>query len=196
MSLTYHDHMLTIQREHREALRLLAALNEGEDGVMPQVHVFLRKVKERQETERVAKAVASQKREQRKAGGRKNSDKFEVVPRMEGGVDYGATGLVIARRGNVRLIWRSGHTFWADQLTGSTYTPGDLVVMTSRESSKQRPQVVSLTDNHRNPGTPDTRLSRKLLERYKDKIDAVFGEGAAEQLYPLKQTVHFEECPV
>lgn len=188
MNQAYFNQQFVIREEHREALRLLTALNEGDDSVMPTVHAFLRRVKNRQTTEAVAKSVAEVKRDKRKTAGRKNSDKFEVAPRLEGGVDYGATGLVLARRGNLRLVWRSGARFWADSLTGYTYTPGELVFMVMPEGAR-RPQTFQLTDNHRKPGTPDTRLSKKLLERYADKIDERLGSGVAAQVAGLTQTV-------
>jgi hypothetical protein len=190
MNLEYFNQQFVIREEHKEALRLLTALNEGDDSVMPAVHAFLKRVKDRQEAEAVARSAAEVKREKRKTAGRKNSDKFEVATRVEGGVDYGATGLVLARRGNLRLVWRSGAKFWADQLTGSTYTPGELVIMEMPEGAR-RPRTYQLTDNHRKPGTPDTRLSKKLLERYADRIDERFGAGAAVQIASLTQTVVF-----
>lgn len=190
MNQAFHDRMLTIQREHQTALRLLTAINEGDDSVMPEIHTFLKSVKERIAGEAHVRSAKAVKAEKRKSIGRKNSGKFEVTPRVENGCDYGATGLVLARKGNTRLIWRSGTKFWADMLTGYTYTPGNLVI--HAEDGLRRVADLKLTNNHRNPGDPDTRLSKKLIEKFAERIDAVFGAGTAELVKKLDKTIVIE----
>lgn len=173
-----------LRREHTEAIRLLTCINEGDDSVMPAIHTFLKQVKARQEAEALAVSGRQVRQERRKKGGRKNSGAFEIAPRLEGGCDYTSTGLVLARKGSERLVWRSGGKFWADQMTGYTYTPGNLEVLDARGRIS-----AYLTNNHRSPGSPDTRLSRKLIERHAEKIDLFFGVGTAEKVAALKATI-------
>lgn len=184
MNATFLEHTLAIQREHKTAIGLLKALNEGDDSVLPQVHTFLKSVAAREAAEVQARSSKAVKQEKRRTSGRKNSGNFEIAPREEGGVDYGNTGLVLARKGDIRLVWRTGHKFWADMMQGFVYTPGDLVVMNAKGRADAH-----LTDNHRSPGTKDTRLTRKLIERHADKIDALFGAGAAARIAALTATV-------
>lgn len=184
MSLDVFASAQAMRREHTTAIRLLTAINEGDDSVMPEIYTFLKTVKARQEAEALATSGKQVRQEKRKKGGRKNSGAFEIAPRYEGGCDYSSSGLVLARNGDLRLVWRSGAKFWADQMTGYTYTPGDLEVLNAKGRTSAH-----ITNNHRSPGTKDTRLSKALILRYAEKIDALFGPGTAEKVAPLKATL-------
>lgn len=181
-------HMTAVMAEHAKAVQLLQAVSDGEEDVLPKIYAFLKSVAARKTAEQVRANVKSNNLEKRKKGGRKNSGAFEVCPRLESGADFGSTGLVLARKGNVRLIWRSGHKYWANMLEGSVYAPGNLVIMTSAEGHR-RPGVESLTQNHRNAHEEGTRLSRALIEKFATRIDEVFGQGAAERVGALKETL-------
>lgn len=184
MSRTYHDHMLQVCGEHKTAIRLLTAIHEGDDSVMPEIHAFLKKVKDRVAQDAHARSAKEASRDKRQKTGRKNSGLFEVAPRLDNGRDYGDTGLILARKGNLRLIWRNGSRFWVNQLEGYTYSPGNLV-MSVQNSGKAD---TDLTKNHRNAGDPDTRLTRKLIEKFAEQIDAAFGPGTADAVKKLDKT--------
>lgn len=195
MTIDFASHLSHLQREHATAIRLLTAINEGEDGVMPEIHAFLKLVKDRCAAEAMTKAGQEARHEKRKSGGRKASGLFEIAPRVEGGTDFGADGLVLARKDNLRLVWRSGSKFWADMMTGYVYTPGELLIMAVPQG-RTRPETQNLTDNHRSPNTPDTRLTRKLLERHAAAIDGAFGAGTAAAVAGLKQTIVLQAAAV
>lgn len=192
MNHAQYLHMKAILDEHAHALKLLQAVSEGEDGLQPKVHDFLKKVAERKEREQVTANVKANNQEKRKKTGRMNSGAFEVCPRQEGGSDFGVEGLVLARMGKVRLVWRKGSKTWANQLEGSVYSPGNLTILTEASSRYHRPEIAYLTDNRRESGGPDTRVSRRLIEKFAERIDSVFGPGVAEQVAHLKQTIVIE----
>lgn len=50
----------------------------------------------------------------------------EVAPRYEPGVDYGAQGVVLIRKGDIRLIWRSGGMVWSGTGQPFNYFPTSL----------------------------------------------------------------------
>lgn len=184
----------SILSEHTEAIALLTAVNECEDGVGAKIYDFLKRVKQRRldeiarknAAEAEAAAIALAKR-RRKSGGRTKSGRFKVAPRIEHGCDYGNEAIILAEKENIRLIWRYGHAFWANALTGYAYTPGNLSIQIL--SSGRRPSDVRLTDNHRNAGDPDTRLTKRLIQKFAEKINEVFQCDVANHDLMLKQTI-------
>lgn len=188
---SYIESLSTVLSEHKQALALLKRVHEGDDNVHVDIHSFLQQVKSRQEDRKVKQNQAESRREKRRTSGRRNSGAFEILPRVHDGADYGAEAIVLARKGDVRLVWRYGSKFWANQLEPSVYTPGDLKIHGEPGGRLGR----YLTHNHREPNTPDCRLNKALIERYAMQIDEVFGPGAAEKIKALKQTVLFETEP-
>lgn len=188
---SYHESLNTVLSEHKQAIALLKRVHEGDDAVHLDIHAFLQQVKHRQEDRKVQQNQAEQRREKRRTAGRKNSGAFDLLPRYRDGADYGSEAIVLARKGDVHLVWRYGSKFWASQLEPSVYTPGELAI----HGEAGRRLGRKLTNNHRAPNSPDCRLNKALIERYASQIDAVFGQGAAEKIKSLKQTVLFEDTP-
>ncbi|GBG14378.1 uncharacterized protein NMK_1977 [Novimethylophilus kurashikiensis] len=183
-------HLSILERSSKfeTAVDLLTRVNEGDDSAVPEIHKFLSNLREREEILAIEHNKAETARDKRKNGGRKNSGLFEVAPRYENGTDFSAEGIVLARKGALRLIWRYGSKFWASQLEPSVYTPGELEVHGENPEQRHRNHR-DLTNNHREPGTKDTRLTKALILRYAEQIDAVFGAGTAIQVAELKKTV-------
>lgn len=57
----------------------------------------------------------------------------EVAAQVDGGCDHGATGKVLVRFGEVRLIWRKGSLYWNGIGMPYSYAPASLEVIGSEE---------------------------------------------------------------
>ncbi len=102
----------------------------------------------------------------------------EIAPRHEHGVDYGRDGTVLARFGDLRLVWRGGGKYWSG-LQGNRYAPAALVVLEGR------------TTKHRiHEGG---RLSKKLIAQMHvwNKLEKAFGFHIAGHI-AIGSTVVYE----
>lgn len=112
------------------------------------------------------------------------TDKYEVAPRSEKGIDWGVEGITIMRNHNARLVWRRGCMYFGG-IGQRNYAPAGLEVLFDRRDAPMKPphtSYISLTDHHlkrlHGEEVPRSRLSRKMLHGLREKIDAIFGEGA------------------
>ena len=93
-----------------------------------------------------------------------------IIPRHEGGSDWGVDTVVVARRGTKELRWWPGRTAWTG--LGSTgYYPASMITV---DSGQDLPMVRWYTV------CEGGRLSRKLILAYSSALNAFFGPGAAK----------------
>lgn len=117
---------------------------------------------------------------------RLHNGKFEVVSRSEGGVDHSAPGIILAVKGNARLVWRSGGRYWSS-IGSYAYAPAELEIMGEHRIPKK------LTDHFQTRGHGKTRrLSKQLILDHRGEIDKVFGVGATERIAKLDKTQNFD----
>lgn len=102
-----------------------------------------------------------------------------ILPRRDGGSDWGTERFLLARRGKIELFWWKAHKAWQDRLIGYQPEPASL--------SLQLPQAgVNFTYCITSTLHEGGRLSRKLLLQYADKINEAFGVKIADKLDPQK----------
>lgn len=93
----------------------------------------------------------------------------ETLPRCQGGVDYGAERIVLARAPDGRmLVWRKAHKSWQSRLTGYQSVPGALELVTPASRVGDIPRTKTL---YKEGG----RLSVAIIRRFKAEIDDFFG---------------------
>lgn len=175
------------KRDLSAAIKLLKRVNEGDDSVFKDIHPFLEVIRRRDEELAAARNAKETRRETRAKTGRKHSGLFEISPRYDKGSDFGAEGIVLARKGQLTLVWRYGSTYWASMFEPRVYAPGDLEV--HGEGVNRSADYRNLTNNHRTPNTKDTRLTKALILRYADQINKVFDLAIADEIAKLKKTV-------
>lgn len=125
----------------------------------------------------------------RRAKGRLNSGKFEVAPQVENGADFGSRRLVLARKGETRLMWVPGSKYFSGRGT-QVYAPGELTIFRTLNARMGD----DITDNRNGPSNSSLRrLSKNTILRFAKEIDAVFGEGTAKRVSRLESTVIVEE---
>jgi hypothetical protein len=101
-------------------------------------------------------------------------DKQVVLPRLSGGVDHGATRLLLAWAEDGRqLVWQRSCKSWAGRMAGYQHEPGSLVLV-------RRGQLFG-TELHRGG-----RLSKALLEQHAEAIDEFFGVEVTPMLHSRK----------
>lgn len=164
-----------------KALELLRRLLDGDEKAWIEGEEFLKKVDEQHSAAEKTRADKEARKKKRQTSGRKASGLFDIAPRVEHGVDYSADGIVLLRRGDLRLVWRSGGKYFSG-IGQQGYGPAELEIL-----FPDRCMSTTLTDHHRN--NKSQRLSRALVLHYEKEIDEVFGEGAAKQAAKLKGTV-------
>lgn len=177
-------------KERAVALGILRRLDAGDASAMEEVRPLLKKIDDRERVHQEEESQRVAKKERRQKSGRLNSGAFEVAPRVERGVDFGAKGLVLARKGTVRLVWRYAHTAYLNRLNGSVAASPSLEVLTEGGSLPK-----DITDSYRNTRRGGWRLSRNLIMEYASQIDSFFGAGVAAQVSELKGTVVVEDNP-
>lgn len=98
-----------------------------------------------------------------------------------GGVDFGSSGKVLVRKGDIALVWFSGYSVMSCGVKGfgRDYVPARLVIQGTARNNFSR---VSKTLHE------GGRLSSKILDRFKSDIDLVFGEGTTDRIN-LKTTL-------
>lgn len=133
--------------------------------------------------------AASQKahrKELRRKHSRATNGKFEISGKHDLGINWSTEGIVLARKGKgdslVRLVWRYGHTAYVDRVTRMKYCPPEMWLL--RDSYRTSTDIT----NHLNK----QQLSKALIQTaYREKIDAVFGEGATDRVCRLRATCIF-----
>jgi len=136
---------------------------------------------------------AQERREKRAKGGRKGSGKFEIAPANEGGCNHGATGIVLMRKGALRLVWRSGSKYFSG-IGSQSYAPADLEILVPRETVPER--VTEFHARSLRGEKVTARLTGALILEHREQIDAAFGKGTAAQAAELKGTVLLPETAV
>lgn len=98
-----------------------------------------------------------------------------------GGVDFGSSGKVLVRKGDVALVWFSGYSIMSCGVKGfgRDYVPARLVIQGTARNNFSR---VSQTLHE------GGRLSSKILDRVKKDIDLFFGEGTTDRI-SLRTTI-------
>lgn len=182
MSVSITDYL----KDRKEALAMLRRIDDGDDSVLEAIRPFLKRIDARDSEEDARIAAKADAKRRRQSGGRMNSGNFEVEPRMMDGVDYGATGLVLARCGGIRLVWRSGSKYYSG-IGVWRYAPACLEVM--------KPGNRTGTDITDWRGDGKKRfLTKKIIMDHAASIDAHLGAGAAAAVAAggLKATVVLE----
>lgn len=102
-------------------------------------------------------------------------------PRMDwdNGVNFGKEGVVLVIKGNLRLVWQPGSSYWSG-LSGNQYSPSGM-------SLRGLPGYRDGLDIYRKGG----RLSKALVVSLAEAIDKHFGEGVAAAINP-KMTLMIE----
>lgn len=171
---------IQVMIDGRNAVRILRRILAGEEKAWIEGEALVKAIDERDEKFKKEQEELQAKRDKRAKSGRMNSGKFEIAPRVEGGVDYSAAGIVLARKGELRLVWRSGGSYFSGR--GRTaYAPAELEVLGLDRTS------TSLT-NHFNKGKAQ-RLTPALIRQYRAQIDKYFGPGTSKKVEPLEATV-------
>lgn len=168
----------------RDAVAILRRIVEADDqNAREEARRFIERL-DREEARSKAQADAKQaRREHRRTVGRENSAAFEIVPQTENGVHHAAIGIVLAKRGDIRLVWRRSGRYWSGRQ--QHYAPPELQVLLP---DAQLPVSLTYHSNNRTIGK-GPRLSRALILRYAEKIDETFGQGTAAKVADLKATV-------
>lgn len=179
-------------RDARSAIALLRRLDAGDEAAYKEIEPLIKRIDERDGKRRVTEEAKQAARVKRSTSGRKNSGAFEIAPASEAGVDYGATGLILLRKGPVRLVWRSGSKYFSG-IGRQAYAPADLDIMTPPVGKHGRWVCEDLTKHHKSKLEGErvgiVRLTKALVLSHRQRIDEVFGPGAAERAAELKQTV-------
>lgn len=177
--------LLQDSREGDEAFKILRRIYEGENLPMVEIGQLLRRRADRLERLAVERSKKEADRERRNKVGRAKSGKFEVAPRYENGTDFSADGIVLARMGTMRLVWRYAGKHWGNQLSGYVSHGATLELHQNTSLHKRLPR--SLAEEGR-------LTSKRLTEpELAGKIDAIFGAGAAVRIAELKGTVVFDD---
>lgn len=105
--------------------------------------------------------------------------KLETVDRFFNGVAWGTSPRVIARKadGSAYLLWIPGCTSYVDRSVGRKYGASSLRLIRPSRSFRLGEEL-----------SEGGRLSKGLVTRFRENIDAVFGAGAAD-LITLKETL-------
>ncbi len=174
-----------------KSIELLRRVNSGDETVLKEIEEFLRQHDELEQRHKDAiqkKVIRIQKA---KTTGRLNSGAFEVAHAVEAGVDHGAKGVVLAKNDQYRLVWRGGSEYWSG-IGSFRYAPAELEILRypDKNNHLQERTPIKITDNFlKSKQERETRLSKKLILKYKQQIDQYFGEGTAEKVSSLKATV-------
>ena len=106
---------------------------------------------------------------------RKRLGQFEIAPRVDidKGVNYSADGIVLLRRGDVRLVWRHGGKYWSAR--NSHYSPAELQILDPERRTSIPVQGIG---GRKLNDYGASRLNAALLFRGSEHIDKVFGPGA------------------
>lgn len=134
---------------------------------------------ERQAREEEERAAQRAKRKQRE-------ERFEIAPALESGVDHGATGRVLLRRGDKRLIWRKGCMVWQGIGMGRAYHPAELEVQMGRHFHEGYRSVTRHYHEH-----VRAVLTVALIQKHFHEIDELMGPGSAQAVIDgkLEKTV-------
>lgn len=188
--MSYHDSLSRTLRQHREMLALLRRLDAGDETAYKEIEPLLKSFDAADRAASKARDEKEARIEKRRTSGRLHSGAFEVIPRSHQGCDWGSPSVVLLKKGTLILMWNYGSKFWASQMEPSVYTPGNLHIIDTGPRADRRDRI-RITDNHRDPGGPDCRLSKALILRYAKQIDDHFGAGAAEKVATagLKKTI-------
>jgi len=108
-----------------------------------------------------------------------------ILPRHEGGVDWSAERILLARKVQgkkivAQLFWRKSCKDWQDRMTGYDHEPGALVLQVQDSIGR----LDFLGDRLHTGG----RLSKVLLAKFTKELEGVFGPEAVAFLDP-KRTV-------
>lgn len=181
----WHSSLIASDREGGEAFKILRRIYEGENPPMVEIGQLLKQRKDRLELAAASRSKKEADRERRNKVGRAKSGKFEVAPRYENGTDFSADGIVLARMGTTRLVWRYAGKHWGNQLSGYVSHGATLELHQNTSLHKRLPRSLA----------EDGRLTSKRLTEPElaGKIDAIFGAGAAVRIAELKGTVVFED---
>lgn len=173
-------------QDARASIALLRRLDAGDESAYKEIEPLLKLIDDRDAKHRAEYAAKQERREKRSAIGRKNSGQFQIAPSCENGVDHSASGIVLLQHTDGhRLVWRSGGCYTSGQ--SRNYAPAELEIIRPYDDHNRVP--MHLTNNFNNPRSNESRLSTALIMKYREKIDAVFGEGAAERASKLKSTI-------
>ncbi len=166
---------------------LLRRIESGDEAAFKEINPLLARIDKRATDGVAAESAAAQRRAKRLKSDRKLSGKFQIAPACENGVDHSASGIVLLQHSDGhRLVWRSGGYYTSGQ--SRNYAPADLEIF--RPKRKMQPCMPKhLTNNLNNSRSEESRLSKRLVLKYRDEIDAIFGEGAAERAAGLTGTI-------
>lgn len=167
-----------------DAIDLLRRIDRGDEAAFREIRPLLDRMDGREARRLTLESEQRDRSAKRKAAMRLHSGRFEIAKAYEDGVSYCAAGIVLLRNSTHRLVWRSGGTYFSGRGTRN-YAPADLDILGPRRGGW--PNTTGLTLNHRHGTT--CRLSRELVIKHAQAIDAVFGEGSAVQAAKLERTV-------
>jgi hypothetical protein len=168
-------------KEDARAWAILERIARGEVVPVDEVETLLNDRRQRRRDYEEAQSIKQAAKERRQKVGRAKSGAFEVAPRIENGSDWSAEGIVLARKPGVRLIWRYSGKHYANLLNGYVSHGASLTALTD-DGNRTRDRYL----------LEGGKLSRKYLMTVADKIDEIFGHGAAERIATLKGTVAYD----
>lgn len=179
-----------------KAIELLRRIDNGDEKAYAEIEPLLKKLDKREADKRQEEERVQQAKVKRATTGRKNSGLFEIAGRHEEGVDHGADGIVLLRKGKMRLVWRYASHYWSSMMEPNAYAPPDLEVLYPKEERANRGNSYlpgQITDYHRQKlagkDIGRVRLTSALILEHASKIDKVFGKGSAAHAAELKKTV-------
>lgn len=167
------------------AIELLRRIHSGDEAAFREIEPLLAEIDKYGAARKKEREDKAERRSKKMLGGRKNSGRFEIARQIENGVDHSASGIVLIRKGDMRLVWRSGGNYFSGRGQQS-YAPAELELM------KPDGRSGKITDNWRKSHDgreTESHLSKALLLKYEAKIDAVFGAGATRKAALINRTL-------
>lgn len=171
-------------QDARAGIALLRRIEAGDETAFREIEPLLKRLDDRDAKHRTAEQEKLERSARRRQGDRKLSGRFKIAPSNDGGIAHSASGIILIEKGGTWLVWRSGGNYWSGRQ--QHYGAAELEIRWPSVNSQNR-MPGRLTDNF-NSGVP-CKLSKALVLKYTDRIDEVFGAGAAAQAAELKGTV-------
>lgn len=109
-------------------------------------------------------------------------------PRIEGGVDWSNSRIVLARYGNKELLWMRSGKHWADMLSGYVPHGGELYLVDNTRRRCDR-GYMGLDRKKLEEGG---RISRARVRLHAREIDAFFGVRGVARSVRISATLLIE----
>lgn len=172
--------MVVMYNRATKAILLLRRLVDGQD-ITDEAREFIKDIDIADEARKNEERRKEEYRKKRETRGRRNSGKFEIEPRVVGGADWGADGLVLAKKGGTRLVWRAGSKYFSG-VGQQSYAAARLQVLFPEQHSWK-----DIMEQY--PDGKRRTLSAKLIFAHEEQIDSIFGKGTASKVAKLEGTV-------